>query len=723
MKRKIKKIIKKVIRYTVITLVAGFIFVVLVFLYYAMQVPDVATLIARPVSESTKIYDRTGQIILFDVHGDEKRTIVAWENVGDAIKSATVAAEDDKFYEHNGIDVNGILRSIYKDILSRDRSQGGSTITQQLIKNSIFSKEKTFSRKIKEMVFAVQVERKFSKDEILWMYLNQIPYGSNIYGIEAAASEFFGKSASELTNAEAALLASLPKAPTYYSPYGNHTDELETRKNITLNRMFTLEFITEEELELALEEEIEVLPPSEGIRAPHFVMMVREYLIEKYGEDTVQNGGLRVITTLDMDLQTLAEETVTQYGDSNEARYGAGNLAFAAADPRTGQILALVGSRDYFDVENEGNFNVATASRQPGSSFKPFAYATAFDNGFTDSTILFDVPTEFNPICSPSANQTKVQGQNCYNPNNYSGVFSGPVTMRQALARSLNVPSVKTLYLAGIQNTIDTATRMGITTLDDPSRFGLSLVLGGAEVKLVDMIAGYGTIANDGIAVKQTIILEVATSDGRILEEYEKDEQRVLDRQVARLLNDILSDNNARSPVFGYNSSLHIAGRQVAAKTGTTQENRDGWTVGYTPTLVAGVWGGNNDNSRMYGTATGAGVSAPAWKTFMIGALSGAPNVSFPKPDPIVVNKTMLNGVYNGPLGIHSILFYVDADNPQGSMPPNPYKDPQFTNWESAVQLWVGSAFGHTPAPSPNPQFTVTPDPNPTSTPIPVPVF
>jgi 1A family penicillin-binding protein len=688
---------------TIFTLaVIGLVFFVVVFTYYAGQVPDPSVITTRKVNESTKIYDRTGATLLYDIHGEEKRTIIPWEQIPETVKKATLASEDSDFYNHRGIDFLAIARAFYKDLASFSASQGGSTITQQLVKNSILGQEKTLARKIKEAVLSIQVERKFTKDQIFWMYLNQIPYGSNAYGIEAASQTFFDKPAKDLNLAEAVLLASLTKAPSYYSPYGNHFSELIKRRNGTLERMKNLGMIDPEQYQLAVEEVPKIKPPQENISAPHFVIMVKEYLVKRYGEDMVENGGLKVTTTLDAGLQKIAEEAVEKYGKINTEKYKANNAALVAADPKTGQILAMVGSKDYFgkpepegctpgsNCKFEGNFNVAISSRQPGSSFKPFVYSAAFQKGFTDSTILFDLPTEFNPNCNSSTEQEKDQnGLDCYHPQNYDGRFRGPVTMRQALGQSLNIPSVQVLYLAGIDNSIDLAHKAGITTLNDRSRYGLSLVLGGGEVRLVDMVAAYGVFANDGVRVSQSFIQKIVTGDGTILEEYKKEEERVLEPQIARLISDILSDNNARGPVFGYNSSLYFPDRQIAAKTGTTQENRDGWLIGYTPSLVAGVWTGNNNNDSM--TKQGAGISAagPMWNEFMSRALGGVPSENFIKPDPVATDKIMLDGNYRGPSGIHSILFYVNKNDPTGPFPSNPNDDPQFANWEETVQRWL----------------------------------
>lgn len=669
------------------------------FIYLARTVPSPDAIATRHVSESTKILDRTGETLLYDIHGDEKRTVVPWDGISPSIKSAVVATEDGNFYQHRGLDMKGVLRAFIKNIQHGNISgQGGSTITQQLVGNALVGREKTYARKIKELILAVAIERRFSKEQILWMYLNQIPFGSNVYGIETASRAYFGKTASDVTLAEAATLAAMIQAPTYYSPYGTHGDELAKRKDFVLGRMHDLGFISDSDYAVAKEETISFTSNQEGILAPHFVFMVRDYLIQKYGEDMVERGGLTITTTLDTRLQAIAEDEIEKYGDINEQRYKAGNAAFVALDPKTGELLALVGSRDYFNIEHEGNFNVATAMRQPGSSFKPFAYATALSHGYPDYTILFDAKTEFNPYCSPEGTQTKDRfGLDCYHPRNYDGTFRGPITLRQGLAQSLNIPSVKTLYLAGIPETIDVAERMGITTLGDRDRFGLSLVLGGAEVRLVDLVSAYGVFANDGIRDPWTFIKKVQQSDGTILEEHESQSARALPAQIARMINNILSDNQARAPVFGYNSPLYIQGRDVAGKTGTTQENRDAWVIGYSPNLAAGVWVGNNQNQSM--TQAGAGISAagPLWREFMVRALDHFPDEHFLPPDPIFSSKPMLNGSFlgqreDGTREIHTILYYVDKKNPLGPAPVNPGADEQYPNWEWAVRTFFGAA-------------------------------
>ncbi len=687
--------------------VIGTIMLLSLFLYLQRTLPDPEAIATRKVGESTKIYDRTGQVLLYDIHGEEKRTVIPWEQIPDTIKKATLASEDSDFYNHRGIDFKGIARAFLKNITSFGVSQGGSTITQQLVKKALLGDERTITRKVKEAVLAIEIERRFTKDQIFWMYLNQIPYGSNAYGIESASRAFFGKSASGLTIAEAATISSVTKAPTYYSPFGNHVSELLARKNSVLARMKNLGYISDAEYKTALAQKLEFKSSIESIQAPHFVIMVKEYLSAKYGEDLVESGGFKITTTLDSDLQAIAEETVSKYAKINKERYKASNAALVALDPRNGDVLALVGSKDYFNVADEGNFNVAIANRQPGSAFKPFAYATALQKGYTDYTVVFDLKTEFNPNCDPGGLETKDRyGIDCYHPQNYDGRYRGPVTFRQGLAQSLNVPSVKVLYLAGVKDTISLAENMGITTLGDKPRFGLSLVLGGAEVKLVDLVSAYGVFANEGMRNPWSFIQKVESSNGLVLEEKENKPERVLEPQIARLINNMLSDNSARASVFGYSSPLYIPGRDVAAKTGTTQENRDAWVVGYTPSLATGVWTGNNKNESM--TKEGAGISAsgPMWHEFMTRALSTMPNEKFGNPDPLTANKIMLDGNYtflrDGTPEYHEILYYLKKDNPLGPPPSDPNLDSQFKNWEWSVKNLYGPAQTTSPSPSPS---------------------
>jgi len=677
-------------------LICGIIVVLVYFIYLQKTLPDSEAIVSRKISESTKIYDSTGQVLLYDIHGDEKRTVVPWDKISQNAKNAVLASEDSSFYNHKGFDMKGVLRAVWRDVIGLNLSQGGSTITQQLVKNALLGGQKTISRKVREVLLSIELERRFSKDQIFWMYLNQIPYGSNIYGIEAASKNYFSKSSDELSLSEAATLAALIKAPSYYSPYGNHVEELIGRRDFILNRMRDLGYIDDSEAASATKDISSFTKSQESISAPHFVIMVKDYLESKYGTDVVEAGGLKVITTLDSDLQKNAEEIVSKYSKINKEKYRASNSALVAIDPKTGGVKALVGSANYFDVENQGNFNVALSpNRQPGSAFKPFAYATAIQKGFTDATIVFDTKTEFNPLCSPDGLQSKDKyGLDCYHPQNYDGLYRGAVTLRQSLAQSLNVPSVKTLYLAGITETATLARNMGITTLNGD--YGLSLVLGGAEVRPIDLVSAYGVFATDGVKNPWSLILRVESSDGTVLEEFSPKPERVLDEQTARTINNILSDNVARAPVFGYSNSLYFPGHDVAAKTGTTQDNRDAWVVGYTSSLAVGVWNGNNDNSPM--TRAGAGISAsgPMWHDFMTKAMGTYDATSFIRPEPDTTDKTMLDGNYiyrKDPESIpevHSILFFVNKKDPRGPYPANPTDDPQYNNWEYPIRLLYG---------------------------------
>ncbi len=686
------------------------------------RLPAPHALLARRVVQSTKIYDRTGGVLLYEIHGEEKRTVIPFADIPAAVKNATIAIEDANFYRHPGIDLRGILRALVTDIMTQNFRQGGSTITQQLVKNSLLGHERTIRRKFREAMYALVLEARLPKAEILDLYLNQIPYGSNAYGIEAAAQTFFGKRARDLSGREAALLAALPVAPTYFSPYGQHKDELLRRADHILGRMEELGYLTPAEAAAARAEPLKFLPASKNIRAPHFVMHIRDYLIQRYGEEEVNEGGLLVTTTLDWKLQEEAEKIVSEYGAKNQKLIKAGNMALVAVEPRSGQILSLVGSKDYFDIENDGNFNVATALRQPGSAFKPFVYATAFQKGLQPETVLFDVPTEFNAGCTPDGMPhpgSNIGPQDCYHPQNYDESFRGPVTLRQAMAQSLNVPSVKLLYLAGIEDAMRTARDLGITTLGDSSRYGLSLVLGGAEVKLLEMTSAFGVLANDGMRNPVTAVLAVKAANGKILEESRIEPRPAMDAEIARMVNDILSDNEARIPVFQPRSSLYFEGRRVAAKTGTTQDFRDAWTIGYTPSIAVGVWAGNNDNAPMQQKGSGVMAAAPAWHAFMEFALAQFPTEDFPAPSPREAVKPVLRGIWQGDTIItvdtvsgklatdltppesrrdiafgapHDPLHWIDRGDPAGPPPTDPSRDPQYLNWETAFRRWLAAS-------------------------------
>ncbi|HAV66058.1 TPA: penicillin-binding protein [Patescibacteria group bacterium] len=586
---------------------------------FSIGLPNPARLTIYAATESTKVFDRNGEV-LYDIFNEKRRTTVTFADIPDLVKEATIAIEDKDFYHHKGFDIKGLLRGLILKPLTGSGFQGGSTITQQFVKNALLTSSRTIARKTRELILAFEIEQIYSKDKILELYLNEIPYGNSAYGIEAAAQTYFGKDIKDIALPEAALLAALPQAPSRYSPYGQNPDLLMARKDLVLTQMQKQGYITAKEMDEAKTAEIVIQPRKDSIRAPHFVMYVKELLADKYGEKAVEEGGWKITTTLDWDKQKAAEDAITTYGESNMTRYKASNESLVSIDPNTGEILAMVGSRDYLNMEIDGQLNVALRPRQPGSAIKPIVYATAFKKGYGPATMLTDVSTDFG------------QG---YQPRNFDGTFQGPLPLREALANSINIPAVKTLAYAGIQDVIDTAHDMGITTLNDgPDRYGLSLTLGGGEVTLLDLTSAYGVFATGGMYSPPMAILKVEDKNGRTIEEFTPAKpKRVLDAQVAYLINNILSDDSARARIFGMGGPLTLPGRTVAAKTGTTNDFKDGWTLGYTPDLVAGVWAGNNRNAEM--TAASGLVAAPTWNRYMRTVLSGVGNKSFPRPDGI----------------------------------------------------------------------------------------
>ena len=682
-----------------------------------LNIPDLSAFDQRRVLQSTKIYDRTGEIVLYDLNQDVRRTVVPYEDISHHIKNATVAIEDDTFFTHWGVRPLSIARALIHNFQGGNlRGQGGSTITQQVIKNALLSREKSYIRKVKEAILALRLEQILTKEEILWYYLNESPYGGTIYGVEEASRSFFGKSASDVTLAEGAYLAAIPQAPTYFSPHGNNRAALDTRKNQVLDRMLALEFINQEEYDAAKAENVTFVGDANtGIRAPHFVMYIQSQLAERYGEDELATRGLKVVTTLDFELQMEAEKIVTEYALKNEKQFNASNAALVAIDPKNGDIITMVGSRGYFDEGIDGNFNIALAERQPGSSIKPFIYAKAFEKGYTPATTLFDVQTQFSTTCAVD-NFTSEGG--CYSPQNYDNFFRGPVSMRNALAQSLNIPAVKTLYLAGMQDAIKLARDAGLSTLTDWRRYGLTLVLGGGEVTLLDMTSGYSVFANEGVKKPTRSILRIEDNDGSILEEVPKEDpegERVLDRDAALNISDVLSDNVARTPLYGANSLLYFSDIDVAAKTGTTNDRRDAWIIGYTPNLVVGAWAGNNDNRSM--NEISGLIISPLWRAYMDVALKDRENESFAEPaaipsdlNPVLRSNgyfvdatSLVNDLEDNPdagslilalyQNTHSILHYVNKDDPRGPYPSNPGEDSQYYLWEYGVTRWKNNQF------------------------------
>ena len=678
-------------------LLVGIILIVLIsgaFLLWAsnLKTPDLNSFDDRILGQSAKIYDRTGSVLLYDLSQKVRRTVVPFDHISPFVKNASVAIEDVDFYKHGGVKATSIIRAIFADIISLHFSQGGSTITQQVIKNSLLNNQKDISRKIKEWILAIKLEQIADKDTILDLYLNDTSYGGNLYGVEEASQSFFSKKSSDLDLAESAYLAAIPQAPTFFSPYGKNKTALNQRKNLVLKKMLENNMITEDQYNKALTEEITFQPKNvTGIKAPHFVMFLKDYLEKKYSDQILQQGGFKIISTIDYNLQQKAEQIAKDYITKNAKNFKASNGAMVAIDPKTGQILAMVGSRDYFDKEIEGNFNVATAHRQPGSSFKPFVYATAFNKGFTPETPIYDVFTEFNTSCSETG-VPNVPTAKCYHPQNYEGGYKGLMNLRSALGASRNIPAVRLLYMVGIDESIRTARAMGIDSLTTAAQYGLTLVLGGGEVSPLDMASAYGVFANDGLRNPYTGILEIQDSKGTDVEIFTSSSKQVIPQQTARLMNDVLSDPHARSSIFG---SRYFGDKQVAIKTGTTNNSRDAWIIGYTPNISVSAWMGNNNNTPMIQKAS-AIIVAPMWKQFMDYALDQLPNDTFETPDPIDPTiKPFLQGVWQGPGNeVHSELYWINKKDPTGPPPSYPASDAQYRNWEVGVAQWAGTATG-----------------------------
>ncbi len=700
-----KKLKKNILYLFVVLFLVGIITILSLFFWISGQLPDPNKLTEREIAQSTKIYYRTGETVLYEIHGEEKRTLVSLDNIPKYVQQATISIEDQDFYYHKGFSLWAIFRTAVTNILFNRRA-GGSTLTQQFVKNAILTNEHSYKRKIKELLIAYRLEKKFSKDEILKMYFNEIPYGSTSYGVQAASQRYFGKNIQDVNLAEAAILASLPKGPSYYSPYGSHKNKLIIRQQYILDLMVEENYISKEEAEDAKKFELEFIKPGTNIKAPHFVMYVKEILSEKYGQKTVEQAGLKIITSLDLFKQDIAEEVIKEQGEKNLKEYKATNAALLSLDPKTGQILAMVGSRDYFDDEIDGQVNITTSIRQPGSSIKPLIYAAGFIKGYTPNTILYDVVTNFS-----------LDKEEPYEPHNYNLDELGPVSIKKALAGSLNIPAVKTIYLAGKNNVLDLAEDFGYTTFKDRNRLGLSLVLGGGEVKMIEHVNAFSIFAREGYIRDLTPILKIEDKDGNILEEYtEPKERKVLDPLVARQINDILSDNNARAFAFGTNNWLTLGNRQVAAKTGTTNDYHDAWTIGYTPSIVTGVWVGNNNNDEMKRGAAGGVVAAPIWNKYMKKVLGDTPYEEFKKPENIETGINVLDGrsgvekivkidklsgllaTENTPpelieektfLSPHSILYYINKEKPLNKKPEGMENDFQYKLWEDAIQLWL----------------------------------
>jgi len=664
--------------------------------------PDIASFSNREVTQSTKIYDRTGTVLLYDYNRDAKRSVVPLSSISPLIQKATIAIEDSSFYSHGGIRIKSIIRAMLIDLMRGSFSQGGSTITQQVVKNSILSNQKSIVRKVHEWILAIKLEHEYPKNKILQIYLNEMPYGGTLYGVEAASEAFFGKSAGDVNLTQAAYLAALLQAPTYYSPYGKHRGALEARKNLVLDRMKELGLITQNQYNSAMQEVVTFIPQkTSSIIAPHFVFYILNQLRQKYGSQTLQSG-LKVITTLDAPLQHIMQSTIAKYGKENVSKFGASNEAAVAIDPKTGQILGMVGSRDYFDTSIDGNYNDALALRQPGSTFKPFVYSVALERGFGRNTMIFDLPTQFSTSCSPSAIHNDTPP--CYAPIDFDGKFRGPMTFTTALAQSINVPAVKVLYLTGIQPVINLATAAGITTIGrNNGQYGLSFALGAADVRLLDLVDAYGTFADGGVHNPPVGILKVENSHGVVLEKYRSHPIKVMPTSIANDISAMLSNNKARYPEYPPINPLNFPGYDVAVKTGTTDDFRDAWTVGYSTSIVIGAWAGNNNNSPMVKKIAGY-IIAPMWHIIMKQALERYPKTYFGEPTTLPSGVSpALYGNYvitqpNGTRAIHSLLYWINKNNPRGPMPINPFSESQYPYWEYSVSKWASNGFNTTTA-------------------------
>jgi len=693
--KKEKKIVKILKLFWLVFFVLALSFFLL-FLYYGKDLPRPEKFSEKQLFQPTKIYDRSGKILLYQIYGEERRELFSLKDVPEYLKQAVIAAEDTNFYHHFGLDFKGMVRALLVDLRLKKPIQGGSTITQQLVRSSFLTNEKTIERKTKEIILTLELERRYSKDQILEFYLNQIPFGQNCYGAQSASKSYFKKPVSELSLAEAAVLAALIRAPNYLSPYKENLNELLFRKDYVLDRMVRLGYLEKSAAEAAKKETVEFTLPEEinPFKAPHFTLEVKKYLIENYGENYLKQQGFKVYTSLNWELQTAAEKIIEEMAEINK-NYNAHNASLVAIDPWSGEILAMVGSKNYFGTpfpegckpdQNEclfsPQFNIVTlGKRQPGSAFKPFAYLTAFEKGFTPNTILWDVETDFD-----SAKEKE------YIPQNYDEKFRGLVSFRQALAQSLNVPSIKVLYLAGLKETLETAKKLGITTLNQPpSYYGLSLVLGGGETNLLEMVSAYGVFATEGYKISPVSILKIEDSRGNVIRKNDRQAKKILKTQYCRLINDILSDNEARAPMFGRNSLLYFKDYKVAAKTGTTENFRDGWVIGYTPSISVGIWVGNNDNSPM-SKKPGVVVAGSIFHQFMEIALKLYPPSDFTPPQSNsgeVTLKPVLKGEITEPY--HSILHYIKKEDVLGNPPLNPESDPQYAEWEKGIEKYLKS--------------------------------
>lgn len=725
-------------RYALIGTIVFIILTAFLFVWYGRDLPQPGKLIEAPLGQSTRIYDRNG-ILLYSVYQDRNRTYVKLSEIPKTVQHATIAIEDKDFYENQGFSFVGYLRAV-RDLVTLQGLSGGSTLTQQLVKNVLLSSERTIPRKIKELILSIQVDKRYSKDQILELYLNDVPYGGTAIGVEAASETYFGKKVKDVSLGEAAFLAGLPQSPSVYSPYTGNKHYL-SRTQTVLNQMVKEKYVTKTQAESAYNQikNYKFSQRNTSIKAPHFVMYVRAVLAERFGDHAVENGALQVTTSLDYKIQKQAEEIVKSEIDKLKG-FNVRNGAAVVMDPRSGEILAMVGSKDYFDEDNDGNFNVSLANRQPGSSLKPVMYATAFEKGYTPSTLIMDVKTEFPAPDQPT-----------YIPVNYDGKYRGPMQIRFALGNSLNIPAVKILARVGVKDTMQLGYDMGIKnwepTSQNLSNVGLSLVLGGREVSLLEESTAYGVFANKGVRQDPISILKVTDAKGKKLFEFKKSVGiRVISSEVSFLISHILSDNAARSSVFGQSSYLNIPGKTVSVKTGTTDEKRDNWTVGYTPSYVVGVWVGNNDNSPMnQAISSGVTGASPIWNRIMTQVLKGKSDESSAKPDGII--EVTIDALGGGlpkdgkpsrseyfirgtePTSTSSIYKSKDGKNYISFYETDPVSTDGLNRWQNGIDSWIeqnhkdDEAY-HPPSdidatPTPSPSVSPTPSESPTPSPTP----
>jgi 1A family penicillin-binding protein len=638
----------------------GYVAVLVAFVWYSKDLPTPNKVVRRD-GFSSRIYDRNGELV-YDVYKDAKRVPVVWEDVPDTLKNATVAVEDKDFYKHQGFDPLTPFR-IIKNVFTLGKFTGGSTLTQQLVKNVLLTSDRTVTRKIKEFMLSVQIEAKYKKSEILLMYLNESPYGGADWGVGIAAEQYFGKSVKDLTLPESVILAGLPQRPNVYSPFSKTPTAYIDRASHVVDRMVEDGYISEEvgkETKDAVKN-FKFAENKSQLAAPHFIFWLKDELSRKYGEDVVEGGGLKITSTLDLKLQEKVQTIVSEEIDKAE-KLGISNGAAVVMDPTNGQVLAMVGSRGYNSDKTDGKFNVVTqALRQPGSAIKPVTYLTAIRKGYSASTMVMDTPVTF----------AGTAGQKDYSPQNYNGKFNGPMSLAQALGNSINTVAVKMLANVGLSNMLRQAYDMGMTTLepstDNLKKYGLAVTLGGADVKMIDLASAYGAFANGGQRVDPVGILKVEDRSGRVLEEFNPTSgKQVMSPQEAFIISNILADNNNRIITFGAVNGLQVPGYQVAVKTGTTNDKKDNWTIGWTPNLLTTVWVGNNDNTPMLKVASGVSGASPIWKRIMLASLPGRPKQDFSIPSAIVHMEVDKVSGYASHDGFPTVgAYFIDGTQPK----------------------------------------------------------